>query len=296
MERKTSSNGAPFLRTAIVYDFDGTLARGNIQENSFLPRLGIGKESFWAAVFEEKRKHDACEILTYMRLMLERARDQGLQVTREELRRHGERAELFEGLDTWFERIGSYAAGRQLRIEHYVVSSGTDEMIKGCSIANRFERIFASRFVYDEAGNAIWPAVAINYTGKTQYLFRINKGITNSWENEPVNRWLPLEDRPIPFPRLVFIGDGDTDIPSMKMTRHQGGHAIAVYDEARWCQGTSEERRRAQERTGNLIAEDRVNFVAPADYRPGSLLEITVKGILGKIARDAGWRRDPELP
>lgn len=277
--------------TAIIYDFDGTLARGNIQENSFLPELGISKEAFWEDVLAEKRKHDACEILTYMRLMIERARERELSITRQELRRHGKSAALFDGLDLWFGRLRAYGEERQLRLQHFIVSSGTDEMIRGASIASEFQNIFASRFVYDDDGCAIWPALAINYTSKTQYLFRINKGVDNSWDNEPVNRWLPLDERPVPFERMIFIGDGDTDIPCMKMTRHQGGHAVAVYDESRWKDGSETSRQKAWERTGNLISEDRVDFVAPADYTEGSLLDITVKGILGKIARDQGWRR-----
>ena len=280
----------PPTRAAIIYDFDGTLAAGNIQENSFLPALGISKDEFWANVLAARQKHDADEILCYMWKMLERARERGIAVTRDELRRHGERARLFPGLDTWFQRTGDYASERGLTLEHYIISSGTEEMILGCRIAPLFTRVFASRFVYDESGVAIWPALAINYTNKTQFLFRINKGIFSSWDNDAINRWIPLDERPVPFQRMVFIGDGDTDIPCMKMTRHQGGHAIAVYDEERWRSGTEQEQRSAWQRTGSLISEDRVDFVAPADYRDGSLLSITVQGILGKIARESGWR------
>ncbi len=278
------------IRTAIVYDFDGTLAAGNIQENSFLPELGLSKDDFWGDVGREKQEHDADEILIYMRLMLERAKSAGTRVTRELLARHGEQARLFPGVETWFDRLCIYARERELALEHYVVSSGTEEMIRGCRVAHKFQQIFASRFVYDSAGCAIWPALAVNYTNKTQFLFRINKGVQNRWDNEVVNRWVPLAERPIPFQRMIFIGDGDTDIPCMKMTRHQGGHAIAVYDVEKWQQGGAAQRERAQERTGNLISEDRVDFVAPADYREGSLLDITVKGILGRIARSEGWR------
>jgi phosphoserine phosphatase len=273
-------------RAAIVYDFDGTLAQGNIQEHSLIPELlGLGVDEFWAEVGREKRTHDADEILIYMRLMLEKARARGIAITRELLREHGSAAPLFPGLDTWFSRINAHARERGLCLEHYVISSGNEEMIRGCSIVGNFRKVFASRFVYDQQGHASWPAVAINYTTKTQFLFRINKGVDNSWDNEAVNRWQPMNQRRVPFTRMIFIGDGETDIPCMKMVRHQGGYSIAVYDRAKWESAQdSELRQKAQERVFRLIAEDRVHFVAAGDYRDGSQLEITVKGILGRIA------------
>lgn len=274
------------LRTALVYDFDGTLAPGNIQEHSLLPDfLEIGPEEFWARVYDEKRSHDADEILVYLRLLVARAAELGTHITRDTLRAHGARTPLFEGVEQWFARIDAHALERGLALEHYVISSGNEELIHGTPVADRFRRIFASRYRYDDAGHAIWPALAINYTSKTQYLFRINKGVDNSWDNEPVNRWIPPRERDIPFSRMVYFGDGDTDIPSMKMVRHHGGHSVAVFDPRRWAN------RELQSKVYNLIAEDRAHFVVPADYRDGSQLDITVKGILGRIARDeAGYR------
>lgn len=277
------------LRTAIVYDFDGTLAEGNIQEHSLLPNyFGVATKDFWARVKTEKRQHDADEILVYMHLLLELAREHGKPLTRDVLRSHGERTPLFAGVVDWFERIDVHARERGLALEHYVISSGNEEMIDGTAIAKRFRKIFASRYAYDDSGHASWPAVGINYTTKTQYLFRINKGVENHWDNEAVNRWQPMEERPLPFSRMIFLGDGDTDIPSMKMVRHQGGHSIAVFDPKRW------EKRELQPKVFNLIAEDRANFVVPADYTDGSQLDVTMKGILGRIARDqAGYREPP---
>jgi hypothetical protein len=182
---------------------------------------------------------------------------------REVLAAHGRATPLFSGLDTWFDRIGAYAGERRLAVEHYVVSSGNYEIIAGCPIFERFRGVFASRFLYNAAGEATWPAVAINYTTKTQFLFRINKGISMTWDNQRINRWMPMEDRPVPFSRMIFIGDGETDIPSMKMVRHQGGHSIAVFDPEKW------QEENARDRIERLIAEDRVHYVAPADYRDG---------------------------
>lgn len=283
----TAPNPAPGARTALVYDFDGTLARGNIQEHSFLPELGLDKETFWREVGALKQRHDADQILVYMLCMLQHARAKGVPMTRERLRRHGLTTPLFKGLqgeNAWFGRVNGYAAERGLALEHYVISSGNHEIIAGCPIYDQFTKIFASSFIYDERGEAMWPGVAINYTTKTQFLFRINKGVDNNWDNDAVNRWLPMHERPVPFSRMLFLGDGDTDIPSMKMVRHQGGYSIAVFDPDEWGEGKS------QDKLYRLIAEDRAHFVAPADYTEGSQLDVVVKGILGRFARDVGYR------
>jgi phosphoserine phosphatase len=270
-------------RTALIYDFDGTLARGNLQETSFIPNIGMTKEDFWAEVKVRTRDHNADEILVYMHLMLEKARDNGVQVTADDLRRHGEEAPLFPGLadKSWFDRIDKHAEERGLILEHYIVSSGIHEMIEGCAIRSAFCQVFASKFIYVE-GVAAWPGVGINYTTKTQYLFRINKGINNHWDNDSINNYMPENERPIPFDRMIFIGDGDTDIPTMKMLTHKGGHSVAVYDPHRTD--------RDLKKIHKLISDGRVEFVAPADYNENSQIDIIVKGILGRIARKLGYR------
>lgn len=266
------------LRTALVYDFDGTLAPGNVQEHSFIPAAGVAPAAFWEEVKKYTRDHNVDEILVYMWRMLALARDKGMRVTRDMLTEHGRKTPLFEGVESWFKRINAYGEAQGLAIEHYIISSGIYEMIRGCKVYPEFKYVFASKFIY-ENDVAVWPGTGINYTNKTQHLFRINKGIDNIWDNAQINRWMPHSERPVPFERMIFVGDGETDIPAMKMVRHQGGHSIAVFDPAKF---TSE---RGREVLYNLIAEDRVHFVAPADYREGSQLDVTVKGILGKISR-----------
>lgn len=276
------------LPTAIVYDFDGTLAPGNIQEHSLLEGyLETTTKAFWKRVALEKKRHDADQILVYMRLLLEHAKAIEKPITADVLKKHGARVRLFEGVESWFDRINTYASTRNLRLEHYVVSSGNEEMIRGCKIARHFRHIFGCRYIYDSEGQAVWPGTAVNYTTKTQYLFRINKGVMSHWDNEPVNRWVPMDERPMPFARMIYLGDGDTDIPSMKMIRHQGGHSIAVFDPASWDEPQQ------QQKVYNLIAEDRAHFVVPADYTKGSQLDVTIKGVLGRIARDHAGYREP---
>ncbi|WP_298966929.1 HAD family hydrolase [uncultured Roseibium sp.] len=197
-------------RTALIYDYDGTLARGNIQENSFLPTIDMERGDFWKEVKRLTKENDADEILVYMQLMLREAKRKGIKVTKEELRTHGRSSQLFGGLadHSWFSRLNEFAKERGLKLEHYIISSGTQEMIEGSLIAEDFKRIFASRYIYNDNGEADWPSLAINYTTKTQFLFRINKGIGNVWDNEAINAFMPEQERPIPFTRMIFLGDG----------------------------------------------------------------------------------------
>src|SRR3989454_4841009 len=283
MKPKRKRSSPKLVPTAIAYDFDGTLAPGSIQGHSLIPKqLKVSASDFWNAGKVVAEKNDADEILVYLWRLIERARALGTPITRAMLHAHGKGTQLFNGVSEWFDRINAYARERGLKLEHYVISSGNEEMINATPIARHFRRIFASRYLYDEHGHAMWPAVAINYTTKTQFLFRINKGILNSWDNEQINRWVPMNERPIPFSRMIFIGDGGTDIPSMKMVRFQGGHSIAVFDPESFQQ--------SPKKVYRLIAEDRVHFVAPADYSDGSQLDVTIKGILARMARDVGYR------
>jgi hypothetical protein len=271
------------LRTALVYDFDGTLSPGSMQEHSLIPQLGYENPAdFWTAVKARNREIDGDEVLTYMQMLLAADPQAG---SVQALREHGAKLPFFPGVTEWFDRINAYGNHLDLSVKHYIVSSGLREMIYGSSIAEKFRHIFASHYAYEDDVPS-WPAVAINYTTKTQYLFRINKGIENNWDDESVNRYIPMDERPVPFGRMIFLGDGDTDIPAMKMIKYQGGVAVAVFDEDKF-KGTH------QQKVHKLIAEDRANYVCPADYRDGSQLDVTVKGVLGRIARTNGYKPAP---
>ena len=245
----------------------------------------MSPKEFWCEVKTRAKKNDADEILVYMQVMLEKANEKCITVSSEELCNHGSEAPLFPGLKdgSWFERINSHAMAHGLDLDHYVISSGIEEMIDGCRIRRQFRHVFASKFIYDKDGEAIWPGVAINYTTKTQYLFRINKGIENHWDNNKINAYTPEDERPIPFRRMIFVGDGTTDIPAMKMMTHNHGYAVAVYDP---CRSDSD-----LKKIHCLISDGRVDFVAPADYQENSQLDITVKGILGRIDRAESERQ-----
>ena len=268
---------------AIAYDFDGTLAPGYMQARSFIPEVGIKDPArFWGKAKEYARKNDMDEILAYMQLMIQESIRSDKSIRRKTFVQHGKKISFFKGVEEWFNRINIYAKERGIKIEHFIISSGLREMIEGTSIARNFKYIFASGFMYDEAdGIALWPALAVNYTSKTQYLFRINKGIMNSYDNEKINKFMPDNERPIPFTNIIYIGDGETDIPAMKMTKYNNGHAIAVYDQGK---RKTKNKKPPKEIAQELLKHQRANYFAAADYSEGRKLDLIVKGIIDRVA------------
>ena len=267
----------PETRVAIAYDFDGTLAPGNMQEHSFIPALGLDKNEFWAEANTLARENDADQILTYMQLMLRKAEQKRIAITRSALEEHGRKIRFFNGVETYFDRMDHFAKEYNTCIDHYVISSGVREIIQGTSIAKYFRYIFASGFIFNAEQVAEWPALAINYTNKTQYLFRINKGIMNSYDNSEINKFIPYDERPLPFNRMIYVGDGETDVPAMKMIKYQGGKAIAVYDPDK--QG-SPDNPSGREICEQLILDDRADYIAPADYSENSPLDKIIKSLI----------------
>jgi haloacid dehalogenase-like hydrolase len=262
---------------AICYDFDGTLSPNTMQEYNFIPKLGIKPKQFWAMVKEKAKREDADEILTYMGLMLDEAGKKGMTVRKSDFKVYGLGIKLFPGVEGWFKRIDQYGKKKGGRIEHYVISSGIKEMIEGTEIKSKFKKIYASFFSYDDYSKAVWPALAINYTTKTQFLFKINKGILDVFDSEKVNTWIPKEQRRVPFERMIFVGDGMTDIPCMKLVKEQGGYSIAVY---------RSRIHKAHKRSKGLLQRDRVNSIAPADYRDKKTLDIKIKETINKMMAD----------
>jgi hypothetical protein len=272
---------------AIAYDFDGTLAPGNMQERDFIPAIGMNKKSFWRDVSKESEKHKADNILIYMGLMLMKAEAAEVPVRKKDFKDYGKKLTFFEGVlpysennqreKGWFDRVNEYGKQSGVDVQHYIVSSGIREMIEGTKIASKFKTIFASSFWYDINGVAKRPALALNYTTKTQYLFRINKGSLNVHDHKEINRFIPEAERSIPFHHMVYIGDGETDIPCFRVVKDRGGYSIAVYKPR--TPG-------AKEKSKKLIIDGRANFVLPADYKNASILDRCVKTIIDKVAHD----------
>lgn len=266
------------MRTvALIYDFDGTLSPGNMQEYDFIPTVGQSNKEFWDSSRALAIAQDADPILTYMAKMIHEARSKGMSLKREAFQESGRNIELYPGVTEWFSRINAYGRRKGIRIVHYINSSGIKEIIEGTSIAREFRKIYACSFLYDIDGVAYWPAVAVNYTNKTQFIFKINKGVESVYDGVAVNQFVPEQERAVPFTHMIYFGDGTTDIPCMRLVKSMGGHSIAVFNP-----DNDDERAKS----GTLIKENRVNFVCGADYTDGALLDTVVKSIINKISDD----------
>ena len=274
---KSASPAAPALKNtiALVYDFDGTLSPKPMQEYTFLPQIGEDPEDFWAEVNAFAKKHEADNLITYMHLMYKKAKAKNIRIDREQLVAQGRAVELFDGVTEWFAAIGGYVklrAGTACEIKHYLVSSGLKEIIEGTSIYPEFANVFASEYFF-EAYDVPFPKRVITDTGKTQYLFRINKGVEDLGRS--INSHMPEAERPIPFSQMVYFGDGDTDVPSMAVMRKNGGYAVAVHPPGG---GVA--------KCAGLYRAGRVDFFAPADFRRSSKLFQRTCLILDRILAD----------
>lgn len=268
-ERKTKE-GRPVL--AICYDFDKTLSPDDMQAQGYIQSVGYEVESFWKESNGLAESNDMDQNLAYMYTMIQKARGRFI-FNRKTLMDYGAKVSLFPGVDTWFKRIREYGETKGVIVEHYIISSGLKEMIEGTKVANEFEKIYASSFYYDENGEAKWPAQVINYTSKTQFLFRIVKG-TLDVNDSGVNDYFNPEDIRIPFRNMVYIGDSDTDIPCMKLVNSHFGHSIGVYNPE------TRDRRKVYK----MMEDKRIKYFAPADYTDNSELDKLVKAIIDQTA------------
>lgn len=259
---------------AICYDFDKTLSPDDMQAQGYIQSVGYDVDEFWRESNNIARINDMDSNLSYMYKMVEEAEGNVL-FTKSTLREYGSKVKLFPGVEEWFGRIGSYGKDHNVIVEHYIISSGLKEMIEGTKIAKNgvFEKIYASSFYYNDHGVAIWPAQVVNYTSKTQFLFRIEKGVLDS--NDPgVNEYFLPEEIRVPFRNMVYIGDSDTDIPCMKLVNSYGGHSIGVYNA-----DTNN-----KDKVFKMITDNRIRYFASADYLEGSTLDMLVKAIIDKTA------------
>jgi hypothetical protein len=261
---------------ALVYDFDGTLSPRPMQEYAFLPQLGIEPAEFWAECSRVAKAERADALITYMHLMYKKAKEKGVRVDRADLVAQGARVELYPGVEAWFDAIHAYvekhSAAAGIGVKHYLVSSGLTEIIEGTKIFRHFANVFASEYWFD-AYDLPFPKRVISDTGKTQFLFRINKGIEDLGQS--INAHMPEDERPIPFANFIYFGDGDTDVPSMALLKKNGGHAIAVH-------GPDESAVKCVE----LFKAGRCDFYAGADYRKGSDLWKRTCLLLDRIIAD----------
>ena len=257
---------------AFLYDFDKTLCTTDMQDYAFIPSLGYTPGEFWgiANSFGWKNRMDG--LLAYMYTMIDECRKKNIRLDREYLVSCGRSIELFPGVKDWFARINAFGAQQGVQVEHYVLSSGLKEIIEGSGISHEFKEIYACEFLYNEDGLAYWPKLDVNFTNKTQFVYRINKGVLDIANDKDLNASMPDDSKRIPFTNMIYVGDGLSDVPCMKMMRAYGGQAVAVYQKSN--------------RAGveKLLQDGRVDFIFPADYREGTEFDKTVHNILRKMA------------
>jgi phosphoserine phosphatase len=270
-----------YTKVALIYDFDETLSTGYMQDFSLIPAFGMKPDNFWKEANVWSRGVEADQVTGSMYYIVRKAKEKGIALNREYFKKCAENIEYYKGVHEWFDRINEYGKALNLDIEHFLISSGYEEILAGAEIRKHFTDMFACSYIFNEEGLPIWPARVINYSIKVQFLTKINKGLCKI-DDVAVNEFMPEEIRPIPFDRMIYFGDGFTDIPSMKLVKERGGNAIAVY-----APGKSKDKHKAVK----LLEDNRVNFALKADYRENREIDKVVKTILDKIAKE----RDLEI-
>ena len=253
---------------AICYDFDKTLSPDDMQAQGYIQSVGYDVAEFWNRTGELATENEMDQNLAYMYMMVREA-EGNLVFNRKTLAEYGSHVTLFPGVEDWFSRIRRYGAERGVIVEHYIISSGLREMIEGTRVAGEFEKIYASSFYFNDRGIAVWPAQVINYTNKTQFLFRISKGVLEV-NDTAVNDPVAPEELRVPFRNMVYIGDSDTDIPCMKLVNSNGGHSIGVYN--------SETKDKTK--VHKMLRDRRIKYFVPSDYREGGELDTLLKAII----------------
>lgn len=259
---------------AICYDFDKTLSPDDMQAQGYIQSVGFDVKEFWEESNRLAEENDMDQNLAYMYKMIDEAEGK-LVFNKEKLQEYGAKVKLFQGVENWFKRIREYGETKDVIVEHYIISSGLKEMIEGTKMAKDgdFTQIYASSFFYNSKGVAKWPAQVINYTNKTQFLFRIEKGVLDI-NDQGVNDYFTPDKIRVPFRNMIYIGDSDTDIPCMKLVNSYGGYSIGVYNPDT----------KDKTKVYRMVRDNRIKMFAPADYTDGSELHNLVKMIIDRTA------------
>ncbi|MCQ2158849.1 MAG: haloacid dehalogenase-like hydrolase [Bacteroidales bacterium] len=263
---------------ALIYDFDGTLSPGNMQEFGFIQAVGTTPAEFWDMSNRIAEGQDASNVLSYMKMMFDTAKSKGISLRREQFKAFGKDVRLFPGVREWFSLVNRYGAAHGVKVEHYINSSGLTEIIEGTPIASEFKHVFSGTFIYDENGEAVWPGIAVDSTNKTQFLFKINKGIFSSHDNKLLNSSIAEDKKRVPFTNMIYFGDGETDVPCMKIVGMFGGHPVAVYNP---------DNDKKKSIALKLKRQGRVRFVAPAVFTEDSKAFKLVCAIIDKVRADS---------
>lgn len=256
----------------IMYDFDKTLCTQDMQNYKFIPDVGLSPKEFWSQTGDFGSKAQMEKILAYMYMMKVKAKDAGIKLSKDYLRSLGSSIEYYKGVEGFFKRINDFGKSEGVKVEHYIISSGIKEIIEGSSIAKCFKKIYACEFFYNEQGEAIWPKLTINYTQKTQFVFRISKGVEKIDDDDAVNNKMSKDKRRVFYQNMIYVGDGITDIPCMQLVKDKGGKSIAIYQDIKKVNASK------------LIQDERVNFICKADYSDGSEIDKIIKMQIKSIA------------
>ena len=281
---------SPQNTIAIVYDYDQTLSPNYMQDEVLFPTFGIDANKFWARCHDLVKTQGFDNELAYMKALLDYLDIDRPTNTR--LRELGTGLQFFPGLPEMFDEFRTVLLTPQheahgIRVEHYIISSGLKPLIEGSRIAPHVRAIFGCEFAEDKDGRITFPKRVISHTQKTQYLFRINKGLLDHAQD--VNDHMPAELRPVPFEHMIYVGDGPTDVPCFTVVRQHGGHAIAVYNAA-------DPTRSSFKKCYQLSTHaDRVRHIAPADYRAGSHLRLLLEQMVEEVATRIVERRARDL-
>ena len=254
-------------KIAIMYDFDDTLSVDCMENYGLFQYLEVEKNDFFDLANENASNLNMDKVMAFMYTLIQKAKEKNKPLTKELFNKFGSDIEYFDGVESWFDRINQFGLNHGFIVEHYIISSGLNEIIEGCTLKNKFKKIYACEYVYDENGNAVFPARAINYTNKTQFIYRINKGILDV-SDDSINDYMEKDLRPLLYENMIYIGDGFTDVPCMKLIKGKNGLAIAVYKEEK------------KETSLNLYRNDRVSCCCKADYLDGSDLDISIKNFI----------------
>lgn len=257
---------------AICYDFDKTLSPSDSSlDFGYFDKLGITKEQFWHETQTSPTLQKMDNILAYLYYAIYKANKLNVDITKQDFINFGKNAYFYKGVEDWFDRINNYAKKQGYILEHYIISAGLKEVITNTKIAKHFKKIYASTYMY-ENDKPIWPAFVVNYTNKTQYLFRVKKNILVENDNRVNERMIGKNVR-IPFENMIYIGDSVTDIPCMSIMVKNGGTSIGVYEN---CPAK-------KELMLKLYKNNRINHYVYADYSEESELEKTVQNTILKI-------------
>lgn len=259
-------------RLAIMYDWDQTLSPKYMSEFGLIKPFGFDNNTdYWDYCNNViTKKYNMENELAFLYSIVELSNKTKFPLNRKYLNEVGSQIEFYNGVLTWFDRINEFGKKHDVIVEHYIISSGIYEVIEGSRIFPYFKKVFASSFAYDDKGRPFWPAFSINYTNKTQYIFRIKKNLIDDLNNDgAVNSKYRKKDI-IPYSNMIYVGDGLTDIPCMKIIKEYGGHSICLFEEGMPSENKAKKIKR----------EGRVNFIANADYAENSDIDKIIKKII----------------